>query len=240
MGRTVRLSGSRPGFCAFLIVYYYERLFLGPLHGLFCSTYRQVLAEIKKHFKINFPDRMIYYNIYYVGQRFRGGVGCDDSARRGRRALRAAVGATKRPVKKPSAGVSRPQARNKMKSLFPRHVRGNNSLRGVSVELCAMGAQPRRRAQRNPSQKRCKASFLTHKGPEQYQDTAPALFGLLYFKYFFSFRATSCMSMGFARWSSMPHSRHLWMSSEKASAVMAMMGTSASARSSFRMAAVAA
>ncbi len=127
------------------------------MHGLFCSTYRQVLAEIKKHFKINFPDRIIYYNIYYVGQMFWGGLLCGDG-----------------------------------------------------------------------------------KGPEQYRDTAPALFGLHYFKYFFSFRATSCMSMGFARWSSMPHSRHLWMSSEKASAVMAMMGTPASARSSFRMAAVAA
>ena len=45
----------------------------------------------------------------------------------------------------------RPQAANKMKSFFQGHVPWKNSLRGASVELCAYGAQPRRRAKRNPS-----------------------------------------------------------------------------------------
>ena len=65
--------------------------------------------------------------------------------------------------KKPSAGVCRPQAANTIQSFFPRRVRGKNTLRGVSVNLCATGAQPRRRAKRNPSQKSGTVTFLTRK-----------------------------------------------------------------------------
>ncbi len=59
------------------------------------------------------------------------------------------------------------------------------------------------------------------------------------FRYFSNLSVTACTSMGFARWSFMPHSRHFWISSEKASAVMAMIGISASSRSSPRMILVA-
>lgn len=57
--------------------------------------------------------------------------------------------------------------------------------------------------------------------------------------YFFSLHATACTLIGFARWSFMPHSKHRCISSANASAVMAIMGISASSRSSARMAAVA-
>lgn len=60
-----------------------------------------------------------------------------------------------------------------------------------------------------------------------------------YLKYFFNFRATACISIGFAKWSFMPHAKHLWISSEKASAVIAIMGISASLRPNSRMALVA-
>ena len=83
-----------------------------------------------------------------------------ENERRGARALRLRLS------KKPSAGVSRPQARNKIASFFPRRVRGKNTLRGASVELCATGTQPRRRAKRSPSQKSGSTAFLTcRRGP---------------------------------------------------------------------------
>ena len=47
------------------------------------------------------------------------------------------------------------------------------------------------------------------------------------------------MSMGLATWAFMPASRHFLMSSENASAVMAMMGMSLSGLSMLRMASVA-
>ena len=56
-----------------------------------------------------------------------------------------------------------------------------------------------------------------------------------YFRYFFNFLAMTCISIGFAKWSFIPHSKHFWISSEKASAVIAIMGISASARSSPRI-----
>ena len=59
------------------------------------------------------------------------------------------------------------------------------------------------------------------------------------FTYFFNLPATAWTSIGLARWSFIPHSKHFFISSENASAVMAIMGRSASWRFSPRMALVA-
>ncbi len=61
--------------------------------------------------------------------------------------------------KKPSAGVSRPQARNKFRSFFSRRVREKNTFHGASVELYAKGVPRGAERSEDPLKKVAKPLF---------------------------------------------------------------------------------
>lgn len=78
-------------------------------------------------------------------------------------ALRHSRRAPFRRAKKPSAGVSRPQARNTVQSFFPRRVRGKNPLARSERRIVCRRQTTEAKSEANPPQKSGYAAFLTRR-----------------------------------------------------------------------------